>query len=136
MVQRSDCNADAIGEVANLCVCGARTPNGRYLLGLRCIINTDYGLRDYGHPDQIGLEATPTEYLATMVEVFRLVRDLLADDGVLWVNIGDSYNAAGRTGHGTRVGFKQGTSRASATGVDRCRPSVDELKPKDLIGIP
>jgi DNA modification methylase len=71
-----------------------------------------------------------------MVEVFGLVREMLTDDGVLWLNLGDSYNAAGRTGHGTRQGFKQGTNRASAEKADNCRPSVENLKPKDLIGIP
>ena len=102
-----------------------------------CVTSPPYfGLRDYGHEGQIGLEQTPEQYIAAMVEVFRCVRDVLADDGTLWLNIGDSYNAAGRTGHGTRVGFKQGTNRASAEGADNCRPSVDGLKPKDLIGIP
>ena len=102
-----------------------------------CVTSPPYfGLRDYGHPGQIGLEKTPSEFVAAMVEVFDGVRDLLADDGVLWLNLGDSYNAAGRTGHGTRQGFKQGSNRASAEKVDNCRPSVDNLKPKDLIGIP
>lgn len=102
-----------------------------------CVTSPPYfGLRDYGHDGQIGLEKTPDEYIAAMVEVFRCVRDVLADDGTLWLNIGDSYNAAGRTGHGTRVGYKQGTNRASDTGADNCRPNVDGLKPKDLIGIP
>lgn len=102
-----------------------------------CVTSPPYfGLRDYGHPGQIGLEQTPEEYIAAMVEVFRCVRDVLADDGTLWLNIGDSYNAAGRTGHGTRVGFKQASNRASAEGADNCRPSVEGLKPKDLIGIP
>lgn len=50
-----------------------------------------YGLRDYGHDGQIGLEQTPEEYIAAMVEVFRCVRDVLADDGTLWLNIGDSF---------------------------------------------
>ena len=93
-------------------------------------------LQQFFEPAEIGLEQTPEAYIAAMVEVFRCVRDVLADDGTLWLNIGDSYNAAGRTGHGTRVGFKQGTNRASAEGADNCRPSVDGLKPKDLIGIP
>lgn len=102
-----------------------------------CVTSPPYfGLRDYGHPGQIGLEQTPEQYIAAMVEVFRCVRDVLADDGTLWLNIGDSYNAAGRTGHGTRVGHKQGTNRASDTGADNCRPNVEGLKPKDLIGIP
>jgi DNA modification methylase len=102
-----------------------------------CVTSPPYfGLRDYGHPGQIGLEKTPSQFVAALVEVFDGVRDLLADDGVLWLNLGDSYNAAGRTGHGTRQGFKQGTNRASAEKADNCRPSVDNLKPKDLIGIP
>lgn len=102
-----------------------------------CVTSPPYfGLRDYGHPGQLGLEATPAEFVRAMVEVFALVRELLADDGVLWLNLGDSYNAAGRTGHGTRQGFKQGTNRASAEKADNCRPSVESLKPKDLIGIP
>jgi DNA modification methylase len=102
-----------------------------------CVTSPPYfGLRDYGHEGQIGLEQTPEQYIAAMVEVFRCVRDVLADDGTLWLNIGDSYNAAGREGHGTRQGYKQGTNRASAAKADNCRPSVDGLKPKDLIGIP
>ena len=102
-----------------------------------CVTSPPYfGLRDYGVAGQLGLEQTPDEYIANMVEVFRCVRDVLADDGTLWLNIGDSYNAAGRTGHGTRVGFKQSTNRASAEGADDCRPNVKGLKPKDLIGIP
>ena len=102
-----------------------------------CVTSPPYfGLRDYGHAEQIGLEPTPDEFIGKLVEVFREVRRVLTDDGTLWLNLGDSYNAAGRTGHGTRQGFKQGTNRASDTGADNCRPSVDSLKPKDLIGIP
>jgi len=102
-----------------------------------CVTSPPYfGLRDYGVDGQIGLEATPEEFVAKMVEVFREVRRVLRDDGTLWLNLGDSYNSAGREGHGTRTGCKQGTNRASATGSDACRPSVEWLKPKDLIGIP
>lgn len=57
-----------------------------------CVTSPPYfGLRDYGHPGQLGLESTPDEYVRNMVEVFRWVRELLADDGVLWLNLGDSY---------------------------------------------
>lgn len=59
-----------------------------------CVTSPPYfGLRDYGHDGQIGLEATPDAYVTAMVEVFRCVRDVLADDGVLWLNLGDSYGA-------------------------------------------
>ena len=57
-----------------------------------CVTSPPYfGLRDYGHEGQLGLEQTPEQYVAAMVEVFRAVRDVLADDGTLWLNIGDSY---------------------------------------------
>lgn len=59
-----------------------------------CVTSPPYfGLRDYGHPGQIGLEQTPEEYIAAMVEVFRCVRDVLTDDGTLWLNMGDSYGS-------------------------------------------
>lgn len=95
-----------------------------------CVTSPPYfNLRDYGHPGQIGLEATPDEFIAKLVEVFSLVRELLADDGILWVNIGDSY-AANRsyqvpdTKH-IDVGNNKGMM-ADSFG----------LKPKDLMGIP
>ncbi len=102
-----------------------------------CVTSPAYwGLRDYGHPDQIGQEATPQEFVAEMVTVFAEVHRVLREDGTLWLNLGDSYNAAGREGHGTRIGFKQGTNRASANGHDRNRTTDPALKPKDLVGIP
>ena len=66
---------------------------------------------------QIGLEATPDEYVASLIAVFREVRRVLADDGTVWCNLGDSYNAAGREGHGTRIGFKQGREMGKKGGV-------------------
>jgi len=102
-----------------------------------CVTSPPYwGLRDYGVDGQLGLEKTPDEYVAKMVEVFHEVRRVLRKDGTLWLNLGDSYNAAGRDGHGTRVGYKQNTNRASGSGKDNVRPSDGSLKPKDLIGIP
>jgi DNA modification methylase len=81
---------------------------------------------------QLGLEPTPEEYVAHMVEVFREVRRVLRDDGVLWLNLGDSY-AAGKLGRddsgdngrfgGPRIEPKQ-------------RSAPPGLKPKDLVGIP
>ncbi len=59
-----------------------------------CVTSPPYfGLRDYGHAGQIGLEKSADEYIAEMVEVFRCVRNVLADDGTLWLNIGDSYGS-------------------------------------------
>jgi len=99
-----------------------------------CVTSPPYfGLRDYGHDGQIGLEQTPEEYIAAMVEVFRCVWDVLADDGTLWLNIGDSYAAQG----GAQVqGTKQTKgSQAGAWNGDTRKPPAG-IKPKDLIGIP
>lgn len=71
-----------------------------------CVTSPPYfGLRDYGHAGQIGLESTPDEYIAKLVEVFRQVRRVLADDGTLWLNLGDSYGAKQLIGIPWRVAF-------------------------------
>ena len=108
-----------------------------------CVTSPPYfGLRDYGHDGQIGLEQTPEEYISAMVEVFRCVRDVLADDGTLWLNIGDSY-AAGKCGRAdqdrnTRNRDGRNTENASDIGAPMYgqRKVPDGLKSKDLIGIP
>jgi DNA modification methylase len=89
-----------------------------------------YGLRDYGHEGQIGLEETPEQYISAMVEVFRCVWDVLEDDGTLWLNIGDSYAGNNsRASNNGRAGF--GNAREKV--VNR---TGEGLKTKDLIGIP
>ena len=96
-----------------------------------------YGLRDYGHDGQIGLEETPEEYIAAMVEVFRCVWDVLEDNGTLWLNIGDSYYNY-RPGQGQRQG-KQSIASQKFSEVEVCHKrglKLDGLKEKDLIGIP
>jgi site-specific DNA-methyltransferase (adenine-specific) len=93
-----------------------------------------YGLRDYGVDGQIGLEDSPDAYVSRLVEVFREVRRVLTDDGTLWLNIGDSYNAhPGQRKTTDKAGKKQQSLRGSQSAPSR---SVDGLKPKDLIGIP
>lgn len=101
-----------------------------------CVTSPPYfGLRDYGVEGQLGLEQTPEEYIANMVEVFRCVRDVLADDGTLWLNIGDSY-AANRSYQVTQT--KGGPKHGPAQSVSGRGQRADDygLKPKDLIGIP
>jgi DNA modification methylase len=96
-----------------------------------------YGLRDYGHECQIGLEETPEEYIAAMVEVFRCVRDVLADDGTVWLNIGDSYYNY-RPGKGQAL-VKQSVANNNQDLPQTCARrgnKLDGLKEKDLIGIP
>jgi len=89
---------------------------------------------------QIGLEPTPEEYVAKLVEVFRDVRRVLADDGTVWLNLGDSYNTS-QAGNKTPSGFSQTRpSRVSGNGdqetVKHGRGIVSGLKPKDLVGVP
>lgn len=94
-----------------------------------------YGLRDYGHEGQIGLEETPEQYIKAMVEVFRCVWDVLEDDGTLWLNIGDSYaRQGGRESDQPR--HWDGREKTSGS-MHKTRMAQDiGLKPKDLIGIP
>lgn len=87
-----------------------------------------FGLRDYGEDGQIGAEASVGEYVARMVGLFRELRRVLADDGTLWMNLGDSYSGDGRTGRNDAA-WKGGPERmANATSRD--------LPAKNLIGIP
>jgi DNA modification methylase len=103
-----------------------------------CVTSPPYfGLRDYGHEGQIGLEQTPEQYITAMVEVFRCVRDVLADDGTLWLNIGDSYARQGGK-HSDQP--RNWDGREKDPGAMHATRHVDNLgeqyKPKDLIGIP
>lgn len=99
-----------------------------------CVTSPPYfGLRDYGHPDQLGLEKTPAEFVDALVEVFALVRDLLADDGVLWLNLGDSY--ANDTKWGGSTSGKHVQAVYGNSGIGRNRHTTG-LHGKNLIGIP
>jgi DNA modification methylase len=98
-----------------------------------------YGLRDYGHDGQLGLEETPEQYIAAMVEVFQCVRDVLEDDGTLWLNIGDSYarTAGDDSTKQTDGGLKTGRTGKSAQLFKKGNNRPPEgIKAKDLIGIP
>jgi DNA modification methylase len=79
---------------------------------------------------QLGLESTPEEYVSKMVEVFREVRRVLRDDGTVWLNIGDSYNADHKQRERPNMGLN---TRNARTHENRLAPG---LKPKDLVGIP
>lgn len=114
-----------------------------------CVTSPPYwGLRDYGHDGQLGLEETPDAYVTNMVEVFREVRRVLRPDGTLWLNLGDSYanNGEKKTGRNDEgpediarraAAFNTGARKASTGGNDTRTIRVDSgLKPKDLCGIP
>lgn len=118
---------------------------------VHCVVTSPpyWGLRDYGMDGQIGLEETPVEYIAGMVEVFREVRRVLRSDGTAWVNMGDSYATVGgastpqmgeafkdrqrgqevvcRSKRMTRGAGRWGGGNNHAAGL---------LKPKDLCGTP
>jgi len=92
-----------------------------------CVTSPPYfGLRDYGVEGQYGLEASPAEYVETMRAVFADVRRVLADDGTLWLNIGDSYSG------GLRGAYDP---NHLAQGVPTVRP-VTNVPAKNLLGIP
>jgi DNA modification methylase len=94
-----------------------------------------YGLRDYGCAGQIGLEATPDKYLATMVAVFREVRRVLRPDGTCWVNMGDSYNSyRGNAGPGASLSSSNQHARQTVPGGAGLW--VPNAKPKDLLMMP
>ena len=97
-----------------------------------------YGLRDYGgEENQIGQEQTPDQYIENLIQVFREVKNVLKDDGTLWVNIGDSY-------YNYRPGRGQGLVKQTVSNTKQDLPDVcprrgnrlPGLKEKDLIGIP
>jgi DNA modification methylase len=103
-----------------------------------CVTSPPYfGLRDYGVDGQIGLEQTVDEYVAAIVDVFKRVKDILADDGTLWLNLGDSYYNY-RGGKGQAL-VKQTVSNNLQDLPQVCARRGNKqagLKEKDLIGIP
>jgi DNA modification methylase len=102
-----------------------------------CVVTSPpyFGLRDYeGNPDQIGSEASPAEYVAALADVFIEVHRALADDGTLWLNIGDCYYS-GRGNPGPNAADEKQPARRGWTRV-LDRGGADWAKPKDLLGIP
>jgi DNA modification methylase len=104
-----------------------------------CVTSPPYwGLRDYGHDGQLGLEATPDLYVAAIVDVFRGARRALREDGTLWLNLGDSYASSPSGGTGVS-GSTLGGSKESQTEFRKStkhRNVPAGLKQKDLVGIP
>lgn len=101
-----------------------------------CVVTSPpyWGLRDYNHALQIGLEETPDAYIAKLRVVFAEVHRVLRDDGTLWLNIGDSYAADGKWGGET------GGKQSYLPDNDRQRVGRSKrltgLKPKDMVGVP
>ena len=106
-----------------------------------CVTSPPYwGLRNYGVEGQLGLEKTPEEYVAKLVEIFREVKRVMKDDATLFLNMGDSYWGGGNTrGNNSPISNKQ-ASNTGATGQcayhQKNIGTHDIIKPKDLCGIP
>jgi DNA modification methylase len=103
-----------------------------------CVTSPPYwGLRDYGVAGQLGLEKTPEEYVARLVEVFREVRRVLKKDGTLWLNLGDSYAGSAMTGGNNGFNTQGGPNGSKQARQFQWPNSVPSgLKPKDMVGIP
>jgi DNA modification methylase len=104
---------------------------------VQCVVTSPpyWGLRDYGVKGQLGLEPAPEEYTANMVKVFRDVWRVLRPDGVVWLNLGDSY--AGSGGPGSQYDNKSGSGyKGEFKKYKNPNRSVANLKPKDLVGVP
>ena len=112
-----------------------------------CVTSPPYwGLRDYGNDGQLGLEPTPQEFVEKLCQVFDEVRRVLADDGTLWVNLGDTYastsgmkqNSPQRDTSGGLVNNRR-DSRGQQSWTKGTTVRVEkrfDVKPKELVGIP
>ncbi len=104
-----------------------------------CVTSPPYwGLRDYGHGDQIGLERTPQRYTEQMTNVFAGINNALKPDGTLWLNLGDSYASYGDSkcvpqsiNEDQRGMPKEGAKNRGAAAFKN-----STIKHKDLVGIP
>ena len=104
-----------------------------------CVTSPPYwGLRDYGTEGGIGLESTPAAYVSALVAVFGEVKRVLRDDGVLWLNLGDSYTNSGKGGNPPDSKYAEfvGNSDREKAAKASTKFIPDGLKPKDLVGIP
>lgn len=104
---------------------------------VQCVVTSPpyWGLRDYNTEGQLGLEASPDEYLVKMVAGFREVRRVLRPDGVAFVNLGDCY-ATKPFYDGATIDpkWKQARNRGRNNGPNR-KP-LEGIKPKDMVGVP
>lgn len=125
---------------------------------VNCIVTSPpyWGLRDYGLPPSdwpeisyvpmlglepitvpamdccLGMEVTPSAFVAHMVHIFRIAREKLADDGTLWLNFGDTYAVGHNVAHSGDA--LNGRNMDKMSGTRRKR--TDGLKYKDMAGIP
>lgn len=92
-----------------------------------------WGLRDYGVEGQLGAEADVRDYVANLVVLLGEVREVLADDGVLWLNLGDTYNAYNNNRKSGMSSLKQ---RGHTPDPGRRGLSTSMVPNKSLVGVP
>lgn len=118
---------------------------------INCVVTSPpyFGLRNYNHDEQFGLEETPELFVQNLVTLFREIRRALRDDGTVWLNLGDSYASSGVQDPGAHKGLAAFTERYDgikrnedkwktmngAKGATKKTVPLG-LKPKDLFGIP
>jgi DNA modification methylase len=108
-----------------------------------CIVTSPpyFGLRDYGIEGQYGLESSPAEYVEPMRSLFSELRRVLADDGTLWLNVGDSYSFGSTPLHNTNAPHKNRDGSADRTNEAigaslKPRQQNSGLPAKNLLGMP
>jgi DNA modification methylase len=128
MLQARVLVGDAVSRLAELPDGSVRT----------CVTSPPYwGLRDYGNDGQLGLEPTPQEFVENLCQVFDEVWRVLADDGTLWVNLGDSYFPhGGSRGNKTPAGDTLRGRDNEYQPAPKLSPGDANLKQKDLVGVP
>lgn len=96
---------------------------------IQCCVTSPpyYGLRDYGHPAQIGSESSPEEYIERIVELGKSVRNVLKEDGTFWLNLGDSY-------YNYRPGLGQQLTKQTFSKTDQDLPKVCARRGTKLVG--
>jgi site-specific DNA-methyltransferase (cytosine-N4-specific) len=96
----------------------------------QCVVTSPpyWGVRDYQVDGQIGAEPILADYIATLTATFREVRRTLKPDGVLWLNIGNTYSSGGRT-------WRDDDAKNKGRGMSYRPPTPEGLKPKDLVGV-
>jgi DNA modification methylase len=96
----------------------------------QCVVTSPpyWGVRDYGVEGQIGAEMDVSQYIDTLVKVFREVRRVLKPDGTFWVNIGNTYTSGGRK-------WRQEDGKNKGRAMSYRPPTPEGLKKKDLVGV-
>lgn len=109
---------------------------------VNCIVTSPpyFGLRDYGQPDQYGLEDSPADYIEHLRQLFAELRRVLVDDGTLWLNLGDSYSTHQRGSDNgwdkSRLNNPGRVQKAQFASLRQGRHTAFDVAPKNLVGIP